>query len=265
MLSFLIDALAGILAVVILVLNGISYCFERYFYKKVSIQPEKLAVVVTGCDSGFGEMISIKLASMGFHVISGCLTQEGVDRMSSIVKLSLICDVTNETDVAKLADSTEAYCKKKKCKVWAIVNNAGIADGGALDWTGIHVWRRVMEVNFFGVVIVTRAFLPLLKRCPESRVINLSSMAGLLAGANIGPYFASKHAVEGMAKALREELRPWGIHVSNLNPAFMKTPILLNGLEAAKRSFESAPENITSQYDQSFIQYHADMMTNTAE
>jgi NAD(P)-dependent dehydrogenase (short-subunit alcohol dehydrogenase family) len=82
-----------------------------------------------------------------------------------------MCDVTKAHDVANLAQKTEQFCKANNCKVWAIVNNAGIADGGALDWTGMEVWRRVMEVNFFGVVAVTKAFLPLLKRCPESRYI----------------------------------------------------------------------------------------------
>ena len=92
MMSYLIDGVAGILAVIILFLNGISYFFERYFSKKLNLQPEKLVIVVTGCDTGFGQMVSTKLASLGFHVISGCLTQEGVDRMEGIVSF-VVCSV----------------------------------------------------------------------------------------------------------------------------------------------------------------------------
>eukprot|EP00602_Paraphysomonas_sp_CaronLab_P002054 CAMPEP_0185025510 /NCGR_PEP_ID=MMETSP1103-20130426/8436_1 /TAXON_ID=36769 /ORGANISM="Paraphysomonas bandaiensis, Strain Caron Lab Isolate" /LENGTH=269 /DNA_ID=CAMNT_0027558719 /DNA_START=292 /DNA_END=1101 /DNA_ORIENTATION=+ len=202
---------------------------------------------------------------MGFHVVSGCLTDEGILKLQSIVSKTVKCNVCIADDIEKLAMETEKLANEKDCKVWAVVNNAGIADGGALDWTDMDVWRRVMEVNFFGVVAVTKAMLPLLKKNPGSRIINLSSLAGLLSGAAIGPYFASKHAVEGMAKCLREEMKPWNIHVSNINPGFMRTPILSAGLAAAKKSFESAPAEITSQYDPSFIDHHVSMMNQSAE
>ena len=71
--------------------------------------------------------------------------------------------------MTNLATKTEQFCKEKDYKVWALVNNAGIADGGALDWTSMEVYRRVMEVNFFGLVSTTKAILPLLKRNPGSR------------------------------------------------------------------------------------------------
>jgi short-subunit dehydrogenase len=93
----------------------------------------------------------------------------------------------------------------------------------------------------------------------------MSSMAGLLGSANLGAYFASKHAVEGMAKCLREEMKPWSIHVSNVNPAYMRTPILTSGLEAAQKAFDAAPKDITSEYDTSFIQWHSNVMNRTAE
>ena len=103
MLSFLVDIVAGVLATSILALNGLFYFLERLFQGKVGIDPGKHVVVVTGCDSGyrikviplisiiyfyyigFGEMISIKLVKMGFKVVSGCLTQTGVDMMKATV------------------------------------------------------------------------------------------------------------------------------------------------------------------------------------
>jgi NAD(P)-dependent dehydrogenase (short-subunit alcohol dehydrogenase family) len=87
----------------------------------------------------------------------------------------------------------------------------GIGLGGYMDWLPLRVYRQVLEVNFFGIVAITQAFLQHLKKTRGSRVINLSSMAGLFGGPGFGPYSASKHAVEGLAKSLKEELRPWGV------------------------------------------------------
>lgn len=210
-------------------------------------------------------MLSKKLAAMGFHVISTCLTEEGMIRLSNAVSLTVKCNITKPEDVLHLSDEVRQYCQLKNVKVWALVNNAGIADGGALDWTSLDVYRRVMEVNFFGLVATTKAILPFLKSNPGSRIVNLSSVAGLVSGSGIGPYFASKHAVEGLAKGLREELKPWGIHVSNVNPSFMRTPILSSGINSARSGFENAPKEITSEYDPSFVEAHIQLMSTSSE
>lgn len=105
---------------------------------------------------------------------------------------------------------------------WYYNDCTGIVDGGNLDWTAMSVWRRVLEVNFFAVVAISKAMLPFLKRSPGSRIVNVSSLAGITGAPGMGPYFASKHAVEGMAKCAREELSHWDIHMSNINPGFMR-------------------------------------------
>jgi dehydrogenase/reductase SDR family member 9 len=214
---------------------------------------------------GFGEALSKVLSKKGFRVIATCLTKDGAEKLKKEVALTVICNITKPTDISHLSDQVEQYCHREGAKVWALVNNAGIADGGALDWTSLDVYRRVMEVNFFGLVATTKAILPFLKHNPGSRIVNLSSVAGLVSGAGIGPYFASKHAVEGLAKGLREELKPWKIHVSNVNPSFMRTPILTSGMNSAKSAFESAPKDITSQYDPSFQDAHVNLMNRASE
>jgi NAD(P)-dependent dehydrogenase (short-subunit alcohol dehydrogenase family) len=122
-----------------------------------------------------------------------------------------------------------------------------------------------MEVNFFAVVAVTKAFLPLLRRTPESRVVNVSSLAGITGSPALGPYCASKHAVEGMTKCVREELSHWSIHMSNINPGFMRTPILTNGTAAARRSFEAAPQDITSEYTTEWMEGQMETMNKLSE
>jgi len=81
----------------------------------------------------------------------------------------------------------------------------------------------------------------------------------------MGPYFASKHAVEGMAKCAREELSHWGIHMSNINPGFMRTPLLASGSSAGKRSFETAPSDITSEYGTEWLNGQIDTVNKLAE
>jgi NAD(P)-dependent dehydrogenase (short-subunit alcohol dehydrogenase family) len=191
-------------------------------HPKARIDPSKCVVVVTGCDSGFGEMTAARLSALGFKVVAGCLTQDGVDRMRAVVASSVLCDVTKESDVIGLRVATESLMESTKSNLWGVVNNAGIAIGGPIDWISLDVYRKVMEVNFFGHVAVTMQMLPLLKRTRDSRILNLSSAAGIFSSANLSAYGASKHALEGFLKSVRHELKPWGIHMSNINPAFMR-------------------------------------------
>ena len=97
-------------------------------------------------------------------VVAGCLTEDGANRLKGTVAETVLCDVTKQEDVNKLAAATEALANKSNGKVWAVVNNAGIGHGGAYDWVTMDIVRRVMEVNYFAVVMVTKAMLPLLKR-----------------------------------------------------------------------------------------------------
>jgi len=249
----------------ILFLNVLSYLWERFRNQKVNRRPAETIVVITGCDSGFGEMTSRELSRRGYKVIAACLTDEGMDRLKNVVAVVTKCDVMKESAIEALAATTEKYAASSGCAVWGVVNNAGIADGGNLDWTEMNVWRRVMEVNFFAVVAVTKSMLHLLKKTTGSRVVNVSSVAGITGGPALGAYCASKHAVEGMAKCAREELAYWGISMSNINPGFMRTPIILNGSAAAKRSLDAAPADITSEYSTDWMEEQLKTMNSLAE
>jgi NAD(P)-dependent dehydrogenase (short-subunit alcohol dehydrogenase family) len=224
---FLLDLLAhGVVTLLVTISNVIAFIssliYDHFFAKKCVMDYQQFAIVITGCDSGFGEMSSRRFSEMGFHVISGCMTEDGVKRLSNVVSVAILCDVTKESDVNQLAQQTDLYLKKKNLKLWAIVNNAGIGNSGAFDWIPTQTIRKVMEVNFFGVVHVTKAFLPLLKQTKNSRIINLSSVAGFHSAPMMGAYAASKHAVEGLMKSVRAELKPWNIQVVNINPGFFR-------------------------------------------
>lgn len=133
--------------------------------------------------------------------------------------------------------------------LWAVVNNTGVACLAALDWMSVESCRKIMEVNYFGPILVTKALLPLLKKSNNSRIINLSSVAGYHSCVLLGPYSASKHAVEGLMKSLRHELAPWGIHVCDVNPSFTNTPLITSGRAWVEQEFRRAPADIQAQYD----------------
>lgn len=186
------------------------------------LNPSENIVIVTGCDTGFGFEASLRLSQQGFLVVAACLTSNGVERIKDSVAIALQCDVTNEKDVDDLQRVVEKLIITKKARLWAVINNAGIAPSGFLDWAPMNNIHKVMDVNYFGLVLVTKACLKFLKQTKHSRIINVGSMAGLAGFPGGGGYCASKHAVEGLAKCMYVELAPWNIYVANINPGFMK-------------------------------------------
>lgn len=251
---FISHIISIILTPIVLWFNVLFELIRLLFKRRAALNIRENVVVITGCDSGFGEMAAKQLAEKGFHVVACCLTENGIKNIENKVALAILCNVTNEKDIENVYNKTKTYCEEKNCKVWALINNAGLSDGSLLDWTTMKSFRFVFDVNVFGVIHMTKTFLPLLKYNKNSRIINLSSLAGILPCSMMTAYAASKHAVEGFAKGLRAELKPWNIHVCNVNPGFMKTPILISGPEAAKKCYLNSPEDIQKQYDIDAIQ-----------
>jgi NAD(P)-dependent dehydrogenase (short-subunit alcohol dehydrogenase family) len=135
----------------------------------------------------------------------------------------LLIDVTCANSIAQAAAELEPVSGPRG--LFALVNNAGVASGGPQESIELDEWRRVMEVNVFGAVAMSRALLPQLRKAPGARIINVSSAYGVAGVPFIAPYCASKHALEAISCALRSELRPWGLHVSVIAPADVRTPI----------------------------------------
>lgn len=160
--------------------------FFRYFQRVTINDPENHIIVITGCDSGFGLMSVHRLLKQGYYMVPLCLTEKGVSELQAYAKangfnrcLVMRCDVTKEEDVKKVHDKVESLLKSDgKLKLWAVVNNAGIAPSGLTDWATVESFRRTFEVNFFAIVTITKLFLHLLKKTKYSRVINICSMAG---------------------------------------------------------------------------------------
>ncbi len=128
-----------------------------------------------------------------------------------------------------------------------LVNNAGIAVASPLEFVPLDALRRQLEVNVTGQVAVTQAFLPSL-RSSRGRIVNMGSVSGRFASPFMGPYSASKFALEALSDSLRLELRPWGIHVSILEPGVIATPIWRKSLLAADELATGMPEEAHTLY-----------------
>jgi len=149
--------------------------------------------------------------------------------------------------------------------IFALVNNAGVSRAGLIDWLNMSDFRFCMEVNYFSVVSVTKAFLPSLKKS-KGRIIMMSSAAGVACGYPVTcAYSSSKHALELFASALRQELRTWGITVSTINPGFHRTEINHNAAGALKATFEKAPREIQEEYGEEYLGATAEATTRFTE
>ncbi len=122
-----------------------------------------------------------------------------------------------------------------------VVNDTGIGRGGPLEYLPLETWREQLEVNVLGQVAVTKAMLPFI-RAAHGRIVFIGSISGKVATQLTGPYGASKFAIEAIGESLRSELRPWGISVSVVEPAAVKTPIWDKTRQEADRLERALPE-----------------------
>lgn len=185
------------------------------------------SVLITGASRGIGRVTALRLAAAGWDVFAGVRREEDgheleVAGQGRIVPVRL--DITDDEQVTALADVLPA-------RLDALVNNAGVVVSGPVEGVPIADLRHQLEVNVTGQIAVTQAVLPRL-RAARGRVVFVSSLSGRVATPMTGPYNASKFALEGIADALRMEVRPWGIRVVLVEPAQTDTD-MWRGAETA--------------------------------
>ncbi|MEO8898959.1 MAG: SDR family oxidoreductase [Candidatus Dormibacter sp.] len=206
------------------------------------------AVVVSGASTGIGRATALHLDSLGLRVFAGVRrTEDGEElRRDAINRLTpLRLDVTDSADVARAAEIVGEAVRDSR--LVGIVNNAGIAVAGPVEFVPLDMWRQQLEINVFGVVGMIQAFMPLLRE-NRGRIVTTGSLGGRLAQPMAAPYCASKHALEAIHDALRIELRPWGIGVSLLEPGAVKTPIWNKGVQAGSELLRHAPPQLRELY-----------------
>ena len=202
-------------------------------------------VVVTGASSGIGEATALELRSLGFSVVAGVRSREDGERLGAQGLTPLRLEITDAASIAAAAAEVESLVGADGLA--GLVNNAGIAVAAPIEFVPLDELRRALEVNLVGQVAVTQAFLPLL-RIAEGRVINISSIAGRVALPLMGPYAASKFALEGVSDSLRRELHGQGIEVVAIEPGGIKTPIWEKGVADAERMTDALPPEAQLHY-----------------
>ena len=184
------------------------------------------AVVVTGAPSGIGKKITERLASKGYWVYAGVRTHEEMDVLSRIRNVEPIrLDVTSPSDIA----AAVAIVQRDNRPLRGIVNNAGVVAVAPLVEMTEKELQFVLDVNLYGPYRITKAFAPLLL-ASKGRVVNISSLNGIVASPMIGAYSMSKHGIEAFSDALAAELSPFGVRVSLIEPGNYGTSIGRNML-----------------------------------
>jgi NAD(P)-dependent dehydrogenase (short-subunit alcohol dehydrogenase family) len=191
----------------------------------MTMQRKSACVLITGASTGIGAACAVGCAERGMTVFAGMRNLEAARGLQALTDKPIIplqLDVTDEKSIKQAAGIIEH--EVGAAGLSGLVNNAGIAIGSPLELVSLVQLRRQLEVNVVGQIAVTQAVLPLLRRC-RGRIVNMGSIAGRGTIPMMGPYSASKHALEALTDALRLELYPWGIEVLIIEPGAIATPI----------------------------------------
>ena len=182
-------------------------------------------VLITGASTGIGAACAIRLAAAGMHVYAGVREDAAgaaLRAQNAALITPLHLDVTDAESIAAAVATLDAQLGDTGLN--GLINNAGIAIGGPLEVLPMNEIRRQFDVNVFGALAVTQAFLPQLRRA-RGRIVNMGSIAGRIALPFLGPYCMSKSALRAMTHALRLEVDAWGIDVALVEPGAIATPI----------------------------------------
>lgn len=194
-------------------------------------------VIVTGASNGFGLLTVLELAKSGYHVIA---TMRNLKK-SKILENELVTlqlhqnvdilklDVTSTEDIDEFKNKLENYNN-----IQVLVNNAGFAQGGFSEDVTIEKYREQFETNVLGVIAVSQAVIPIMRKQKSGRIINMSSVSGLMGFPSLSAYVASKHAIEGFSESLRLELKPFGIDVILVEPGSYATNIWSSSISEAE-------------------------------
>lgn len=222
-------------------------------------------VVITGCDSGFGNQAAITFGEKGWTVLAGCFTEAGIkafadnkdgcNKNKNVTGVQL--DVTDDESVNKFAAKVKEVCGDKGLN--GLINNAGVAPTGYVEWAEIGEvgtkdrWtlRAAMEINVFGQIRLTKALCPLIRKA-QGRVTNVSSLLGRMAFGGAPWYSCTKHAVEGWTDSFRREMRPFGVTVHLIEPGFFQTPMV--GTEQYNNELDRQWKKLTPELKEAYTE-----------
>ena len=205
-------------------------------------------IFITGASSGIGEACALDLDKRGYHVFAGVrreIDAESLCQRASERLQPVMVDIADRAQVGAAAETVRQALGQEP--LVGLINNAGISVGGPLEFTPIDRLRHQLEINVISQVAVTQLFIPLLRKS-QGRIINVGSIAGIFASPMMGPYCASKYAMEAISDVLRRELKPWKIKVSLLEPGIIATKIWAKARNRAEQALKDGPQGLMALY-----------------
>jgi NAD(P)-dependent dehydrogenase (short-subunit alcohol dehydrogenase family) len=204
-------------------------------------------ILITGSSTGIGQASALHLDRLGHQVYAGVrresdgeqLRSKASDRLSPV-----IIDVTDQATIDAAAKRVESEVGRLD----GLVNNAGVGRGGPIEFIELEEWRDQFEVNVFGQVAVTKTMLPLIRKSEGGRIVFIGSIGGRVSTQSLGPYNASKHAIEAIGDSLRQELYPWGIEVAIVEPGAIRTPMWAKANDTVERLEREYPSDARQLY-----------------
>ncbi|MDM5299413.1 oxidoreductase [Bacillus pumilus] len=188
--------------------------------------------IVTGANSGFGKLITMHLARQGYTVIAGVRQKENAEKLAAEIDHASLSECIH-IEALDVTDAHSIHVFKTKLHeyepITLLVNNAGTAYAGFAEEVPLDTYRQQFEVNVFSTIHMTQAVLPFMTR--GSKILNMSSISGLMGIPALSPYVSSKFAVEGYTESLRMELAPFGIQAALIEPGSFKTNIWSTSLK----------------------------------
>jgi NAD(P)-dependent dehydrogenase (short-subunit alcohol dehydrogenase family) len=204
--------------------------------------------LVTGASSGIGKAAALALVQAGFDVVGTSRNASRVAAHPGVTFLDL--DVTSDESVSTLVRGVI----ERFGRIDVLVNNAGTGAAGAAEESSVAQDQRVFDINFFGLIRMTKAVLPHMRAQGRGRIINISSVLGLVPAPYMASYAATKHAIEGYSESVDHELREYGVRVLLIEPAYTRTGFDANALQP------DAPLPIYAEQRQAFDRVMASAM-----
>jgi len=199
------------------------------------------SVLITGASTGIGRATALRLDSAGWKVFAGVRKEDDAEALRQAGSARLAPLILDVTDAEQIAAAAQRVGAEAQGGLSGLVNNAGISVASPLETIPIDDFRRQIEVNLTGQVAMTQALLPQIREA-SGRIVFLSSIGGRIAFPLTGAYHAAKFGIEAVGDIFRQELRPWGISVSIVEPGSIDTPIWERGERTADEVGERSPQ-----------------------
>lgn len=209
-------------------------------------------ILITGCSSGIGFDAAFALQKRGHRVIASCRAIEDVQKLSSMGLETLLLDVN---DSSSIQHAFSELLNRTSGRLDVLINNAGYGQAGALEDITREVLRKQFETNVFGLMELSNLVIPVMRQQGQGRIINISSVLGIISMPFRGAYNASKYAVEGLSDTLRLELYSSGIHVITIEPGPIESRFRDNSVDGSLQNIDMKKSYFKKQYEVMLTSY----------